>query len=285
MRLLSFKADGSSRVGALTDAGIAELPSDLGIDLRTILADHRLSDIAERASGLAVTWQLADVELLPPIPNPGKIVCVGVNYRAHRDETGLKPVEYPTLFTRFADTQIGDGASAVKPEVTSRFDYEGELAVIIGTRAYKVVPERAWEYIAGVSVYNDFTVRDWQKHSSQWIPGKNFPATGAFGPTLVTRDELGDFDSIRLRTLVNGDIRQDATLADLIFGVPALLGYITRFTALAPGDVIVTGTPGGVGQFMDPPTFLQSGDIVEVQISGVGTLRNPVVDEASTFIG
>jgi 2-keto-4-pentenoate hydratase/2-oxohepta-3-ene-1,7-dioic acid hydratase in catechol pathway len=285
MRLLTFNADGSSRVGVLIDGGIAELAPDLGADLRAILTKHGLTEIAERTAGLAATWQLADVELLPPIPNPGKIICVGVNYRTHRDETGLKPVEYPTLFTRFADTQIGYGASAIKPEVTSRFDYEGELAVIIGTRAYKVAPENAWDYIAGVSVYNDFTVRDWQKHSSQWIPGKNFPATGAFGPTLVTRDELADFDSIRLQTLVNGTIRQDATLADLIFGVPALVGYITRFTALAPGDVIVTGTPGGVGQFMDPPTFLQPGDVVEVQISGVGSLRNAVVDEAPTFIG
>jgi 2-keto-4-pentenoate hydratase/2-oxohepta-3-ene-1,7-dioic acid hydratase in catechol pathway len=280
VRLLTFKAEGSVRVGILDGAGIAELPARFGGDLKEVLANHAVTEIAEAASDLTIGWRLTDVELLPPIPNPGKIICVGVNYRTHRDETGLKPAEYPTLFTRFADTQMADGEPAVKTAATSRFDYEGELAIVVGIAAYKVASENAWSHIAGLSVYNDFSVRDWQRHSTQWIPGKNFPSTGAFGPALVTLDEIPDFDSLRLRTLVNGELRQDAVLADLIFGVPALIEYISRFTALTPGDVIVTGTPGGVGQFMDPPTFLQAGDIVEVSITGVGTLRNPVIDEA-----
>jgi 2-keto-4-pentenoate hydratase/2-oxohepta-3-ene-1,7-dioic acid hydratase in catechol pathway len=232
------------------------------------------------ASTSAGLWSLDEVTFLPPVTNPGKIICVGVNYRTHREETGLKDGAQPTIFTRFADTQVGHNAAAIRPDATARFDYEGELAVIIGSTAHHVRPDDAWSHIAGVSVYNDFSVRDWQKHSTQWIPGKNFPGTGAFGPALVTVDELPAIETLSLTTRVNGEVRQHALVADLIFDIPTLIAYITTFTTLRPGDVIVTGTPGGVGQFMDPPTFLTAGDKVEVEITGVGILRNTVIQEA-----
>jgi 2-keto-4-pentenoate hydratase/2-oxohepta-3-ene-1,7-dioic acid hydratase in catechol pathway len=275
MRLLTFAAEGVTRVGALVGENIVEFPPELG-DLKSLLGSRTGAELAELLVGRPANWPLSAVEVLVPIANPGKVICVGVNYRSHRDETGHKENEYPTLFTRFADTQMPHEAVAIRPTVTSRFDYEGELAVIIGRPAHHVGAEQAWDHVAGVSVYNDFTVRDWQKHSSQWTPGKNFPATGGFGPTLVTLDEIEDFDALRLTTRVNGEVRQNAPLADLIFGVPALISYISTFTALSPGDVIVTGTPGGVGQFMDPPVFLDDGDVVEVEVSGIGTLRNLV---------
>jgi 2-keto-4-pentenoate hydratase/2-oxohepta-3-ene-1,7-dioic acid hydratase in catechol pathway len=153
------------------------------------------------------------------------------------------------------------------------------LAVIIGAPAFRVGKAEALDVVAGYSVYNDFTVRDWQRHTTQWIPGKNFPGTGAFGPALVSKDEVADPRDLTLTTRVNGEIRQLAAVSDLIFDIPELIEYITQFTALHPGDVIVTGTPGGVGQFMDPPTFLQDGDVVEVDIPGIGTLRNAVIVE------
>jgi 2-keto-4-pentenoate hydratase/2-oxohepta-3-ene-1,7-dioic acid hydratase in catechol pathway len=220
--------------------------------------------------------RLPEVELLPVIPEPRKIVCIGVNYRAHRDEAGREPNAAPTVFTRFADTQIGHGAPALKPAISDQFDYEGELALVIGRAAHRLRREQAWDAIAGYSIYNDFSVRDWQRKSTQWAPGKNFPGTGGFGPMLVTPDEVGDVSSLRLETRVNGEVRQSASVADLIFDIPEILEFVTTFTALEPGDVVVTGTPAGVGMFMDPPRLLSDGDVVEVEISGLGVLRNPV---------
>jgi 2-keto-4-pentenoate hydratase/2-oxohepta-3-ene-1,7-dioic acid hydratase in catechol pathway len=224
--------------------------------------------------------RLDELELLPVIPEPRKIICIGVNYRAHRDEAGREPTAAPTVFTRFADTQIGHGAPALKPAISEQFDYEGELALVIGRPAHRLRRDEAAHAIAGYSIYNDFSVRDWQRKSSQWTPGKNFPGTGGFGPMLVTPDEVGDVSSLRLETRVNGEVRQSASVADLIFDIPEILEFVTAFTALEPGDVVVTGTPAGVGMFMDPPRLLDDGDVVEVEISGLGVLRNPVREVA-----
>ncbi|HVW45178.1 MAG TPA: fumarylacetoacetate hydrolase family protein [Amycolatopsis sp.] len=284
MRIVTVVADGQERIGALRGDKVAELiglPAGVK-DVKGLLAAVSPEALSSVASSETAVWALDQVELRPPVPNPGKIICVGVNYRAHREETKHAAIEWPTIFTRFADTQIADGEPARRPRATSRFDYEGELAVVLGRTAHHVGKDAAWSHIAGVSLYNDFSVRDWQKHSTQWTPGKNFPGTGAFGPALVTLDELPDLSEpakVTLTTRVNGETRQNATLADLIFDIPSLIEYISGFTALSPGDVIVTGTPGGVGQFMDPPSFLEDGDRVEVEVSGVGVLRNAVVDE------
>ncbi|MGI8694578.1 MAG: fumarylacetoacetate hydrolase family protein [Geodermatophilaceae bacterium] len=244
--------------------------------IRDVLAAGALKELAAATDGVAPQQSLDSLRLLPPITDSAKIICAGVNYRAHREETSRPEVAYPTLFTRFADTQIGHRAPALKPAESDRFDYEGELAVVIGVPAYRVSEADALDVLAGYACYNDFSVRDWQRHTSQFLPGKNFPCTGGFGPWLVTTDEIGDITKATLETRVNGEVRQSATIDQLIFSIPQLISYITTFTPLAPGDVIVTGTPGGVGLFRDPPTFLQPGDRVDVEISGVGVLTNKV---------
>ncbi|QIK73690.1 fumarylacetoacetate hydrolase family protein [Propioniciclava coleopterorum] len=217
------------------------------------------------------------VTFAPVVPDPGKIVCVGVNYADHTTETGRQQPDAPTLFLRVADSQLGHGGEAIFPSVAQWFDYEGELALVIGRLAYQVEAADALSHVAGVAPYNDFSVRDWQRATPQWTAGKNFVATGAFGPAMVTLDEVGPLEDVRLTTRVNGEVRQDAPLTDLVFGIGELLAHITTVMPLRPGDVVVTGTPGGVGMFSDPPRLLADGDVVEVAITGVGTLRNRVV--------
>lgn len=289
MKLISYRSRRGDRVGVVVDeekvVDAASLPglSELaGVSLRELLAADRLGEVerAVRAAGETVpTEWLADIEFLPPVPDAGKVICVGVNYQAHRDETGVneKP-EYPTIFTRFADSHVGHLRPVRHPAVTTQLDYEGEVAVVIGRSLVgSETDEELLAGIAGLSCYNDVSVRDWQLHTSQWIPGKNFRGVGSFGPWLVTPDEFDDLDAVRLTTRVNGEVRQDATLSELIFDFTAILRYITAFTSLAPGDVVVTGTPSGVGLVMDPPRFLVPGDVTEVEVAGVGVLRNTVV--------
>ena len=221
-----------------------------------------------------------DITYLPCLTEPQKIICIGVNYRTHQEESGKTGQTAPTVFTRFADTQMGHLAPAIKPASTGKFDYEGEMALVIGKEAWHVAKEDAFDVVAGYANYNDFSVRDWQKAASQWIPGKNFPATGAFGPYLVPATDVGDVRELTLETRVNGQVRQHASVADLYFDIPTLINYVTGFTRLNPGDVIVTGTPGGVGLFWGEDGLLDAGDEVEVEITGLGVLRNTVQDEA-----
>ena len=281
LRLATFTLPGSAghaRFGVVTDDGIIDLSGDLPgyTGLRQVLAEGALGELIAAADGREPTVSVADVELLPVIPDPGKILCAGVNYHAHREEAGRAAGARPTIFIRFADTQAGAGAVVALPPAVEKFDYEGELAVVIGRAGHQVSAADAFGYVAGYACYNDFSARDWQRHSTQWTAGKNFPGTGAFGPALVTADEIPDVCALRLETRVNGEVRQSASVAELIFSIPELIEYVTSFTPLSPGDVLVTGTPGGVGMFRDPPVFLQRGDEVEVQISGVGLLRNVI---------
>lgn len=235
---------------------------------------------AEDLSG-APTHAEEEISYLPCLTAPGKIICIGVNYRTHQEESGKTGQTAPTVFTRFADTQMGHLAPAVKPASTEKFDYEGEMALVIGKEAWHVAPQDAFEHVAGYANYNDFSVRDWQKAASQWIPGKNFPATGGFGPYLVPAADLGDVHELTLETRVNGEVRQHASVADLYFDIPTLITYVTGFTRLHPGDVIVTGTPGGVGLFWGENGLLNAGDVVEVEVTGLGVLRNTVQDESA----
>jgi 2-keto-4-pentenoate hydratase/2-oxohepta-3-ene-1,7-dioic acid hydratase in catechol pathway len=283
MRLVTFEVDGDPHVGSLTGDSVVDLGLEVDgtWDLRSIMSGPGLDTLVPAIELAERRLPLDAVRLLPPIPRPGKIICVGVNYGAHRKETGDATKTYPTIFSRFADTQTGAESCVRIPAVSDHLDYEGELAVIIGRPIWRASREQAMSAVAGYSAYNDFTVRDWQRHSTQWLPGKNFPKTGAFGPALVTTDDVGPVDALTITTKVNGEIRQCAQVSDLIFDIPQLVEYITQFTALAPADVIVTGTPGGVGQFMTPPRFLQDGDVVEVDIPRVGMLRNVVRREAS----
>ncbi|ABH00503.1 probable hydratase (plasmid) [Rhodococcus jostii RHA1] len=280
MKLVTFRRADRVSFGRLEGDAVIDLgPVFEGryAGLRDVLEQDALDEI--RAAEGAATLALSDLELLPPIPDPNKILCAGVNYHAHREEASRAAAEYPTIFPRFADSQVAHGGPLLRPAETARFDYEGELAVVIGRGGRRIPAEKAFDHVAGYSCYNDGSVRDWQRHTAQWLPGKTFPATGGFGPALVTADEVGDPSRLQLTTRVNAEERQSASVADLIFDIPALIAYISTFTPLAPGDVIVSGTPGGVGLFRDPPVFLKPGDVVEVDIPGVGLLVNTVADD------
>jgi len=216
-------------------------------------------------------------ELLPPVPNPGKIFCVGANYEAHRKEMGRDVPAHPLVFMRTAMTLRGHRQPLWAPPESEQFDYEGEVAVVIGRPGRRISPEAAWEHVAGLSAFNDATIRDWQRHSSQFTGGKNFDATGGFGPWLVTPDALPEPSAIVLTTRVNGEVRQQGSLSDLTFSIPDLIAYVSTFATLVPGDVIVTGTPAGVGHAHTPPRYLAPGDEVEVEVATIGTLSSPVI--------
>lgn len=280
MRLVSYASDGQSSFGVLTEQGVAGLEQTLGVPtLRDALSRYgtRLADEV-RARSLPTAVPVSEVTLLPPIPCADKILCAGVNYRTHREEVGHAELpEYPTLFTRFNDSHVGAGRSVSRPANAEKLDWEGEIAVVIARPVAPVASDdEVFAALAGFSLYNDLSVRDWQMHASQWTPGKNFRGVGAFGPALVTADEIDDLAAVRLTTTVNDEVVQDAVVADLIFDIPALVRYITAFTELSPGDVIVTGTPGGVGMARTPPRFLGPGDVVTVAATGLGELRTPI---------
>ncbi len=222
-----------------------------------------------------VTW-------LPVITDPGQILCIGLNYDEHVKETRRERASHPTVFARFARCQVGHNAPILRPCESTMLDYEGELAIIIGKPGRRIEAARALDHIAGYACYNDASVRDFQRHTTQFHPGKNFPATGAFGPWIVTADEVPDYTALRLETRLNGVVVQSAGLDQMIFSIPELIAYCSTFTELLPGDVIVTGTPGGVGSARQPPLWMKHGDVVEVDIPGIGLLRNPVCDEAAS---
>ena len=278
MRLISFLRPNDQRpsCGIVSGDGVIDLGAGLRGLKRTLGEVAQLASLATRQPD----WRLADLRLLQVIPDPEKILCVGLNYGAHIRETGNEPPARPLIFTRFANSQVAHGAPLIRPRVSQRLDYEGELAVIIGRRGRHVPRADALALVAGYACYNDGSVRDFQRHSTQYTPGKNFVGTGGFGPWLVTPDEVGDIRAQTLTTRLNGSVVQQARLDDLMFDIPALIEYCSSFTELVPGDVLVTGTPGGVGAARKPPLWLQPGDVVEVEISGVGVLRNPVVQES-----
>lgn len=282
MKLATFEHSGRQSFGVvaagrLVDVGAAVV--DRFRDLKSLLAAGPPDIVTDLVnSGRSEDYALEDVQLLPPITNPDKIICVGLNYESHRKETGRPEVEFPTLFTRFANTQIGHGAPIHAPRESSMVDYEGELAVILGKGGRHIKEADALDHVAGYSCYNDVSIRDWQRHTSQFTPGKNFACTGPFGPWMVTGDEIPDPSTLTLETRLNGERMQHATTDLLIFTIPVLISYISTFTRLEPGDVIVSGTPGGVGFKRDPQVFMKHGDNVEIEISGIGVLANPVID-------
>jgi 2-keto-4-pentenoate hydratase/2-oxohepta-3-ene-1,7-dioic acid hydratase in catechol pathway len=223
---------------------------------------------------------LSAVALLPVIPHPGKFLCVGRNYKEHAEETGSAAPTTPVLFARYATSLVAAGQPVIRPKVSDQLDWEGELAVIIGRRCRHVAPERALEMVAGYSLFNDVSVRDYQYRGQQFTAGKNFEGSGPFGPYLVTKDEVPDPHMLDLETTVNGERMQQSNTSKMIFDIPTLIAHITEWTILEPGDVIATGTPSGVGFARKPPRFLKAGDTVSVTITNVGTLMNPVIDEA-----
>jgi 2-keto-4-pentenoate hydratase/2-oxohepta-3-ene-1,7-dioic acid hydratase in catechol pathway len=278
MRVISFERNGARSYGLLKNGSVVDVGSRLGsryVDLRAVLAAGALPEL-EKAQKDVPVFKIDEARFLPVIPNPEKILCVGLNYVSHRTETKRPETEHPSIFTRFADTQVGHLAPVLRPSFSTRFDYEGELAVIIGRGGRHIAEKDVNAHIAGYACYNDVSVRDWQRHTAQWTPGKNFPNTGAFGPALVTPDEIPDLGACTLTTRLNGQVMQQAPIADLIFTIPVIVSYVSKFTPLRPGDVIATGTPGGIGDRREPPVYMKDGDVVEIEIDRIGLLRNVV---------
>ena len=225
---------------------------------------------------------LESVELLPPLPAPGKIICIGLNYADHSAESGFEVPGYPTVFGRFASSLIGHGAPIIRPRVSEQLDYEGEFVAVIGLTGRDIPKARALDHVAGYSLFNDASIRDYQFKAPQWTVGKNFDSTGAFGPHFVTADALPPgCAGLRLRTRLNGLVVQDASTDDLVFDVATLVSLLSEAFTLEAGDVIVTGTPSGVGLARKPPLWMRAGDVCEVELEGVGILRNPVADQVT----
>jgi 2-keto-4-pentenoate hydratase/2-oxohepta-3-ene-1,7-dioic acid hydratase in catechol pathway len=281
MRFVSFRAGGRRSYGVLEADRVFDLGARFGGAIPDLVSYLRLRalDAVSPPHVAADGYALDDIVFDPVIPAPRKIICVALNYEEHRQETGRAKSARPALFTRFADTLVGHRGAIRRPGISTELDYEGELAVIIGRDAWRVSRADAWNVVAGYACFNDASVRDWQRHTHQYTPGKNFPATGGFGPALVTPDELPGLADLAIETRLNGIVVQAATLGDMIFPVDELIAYITAFTPLAAGDVIATGTPGGVGFKREPPLFMKAGERVEVVIAGVGHLVNDVEEE------
>jgi 2-keto-4-pentenoate hydratase/2-oxohepta-3-ene-1,7-dioic acid hydratase (catechol pathway) len=283
MRLVSFTAGGRASFGIARADGVFDLGARFAHapDLKSYLRLMAVGVAGELPEPSATDYANGQFTYAPVIPNPDKILCVGVNYDEHRKETGRAEAAYPTIFTRFADTLVAHEAPIRLPPVSTALDYEGELAVVIGKPGFRVPEGDAMSIVAGYTCFNDATLRDWQRHSHQFTPGKNFPGTGALGPELVTADEipLDRLITCGIETRVNGQLVQSALLGDMIFSIPKVIAYVSSFTRLAPGDIIATGTPGGVGFTRDPPLFMKAGDDVEVTIESIGRLHNQVAPE------
>ena len=276
MKLISFRRpDGTPSWGIAKGDGVVDLGACAPSLKHALWATTSLAEEASRHPD----YKLADISYLPPIPDPDKILCVGLNYLSHIKEGGREPPEKPIIFTRYPNSQVGHGQAMVRPNASATFDYEGELAVIIGRRCRHVKKDDVDKVIAGYACYNDGSIREWQRHSSQFIPGKNFYKSGAFGPWIVTPEEAGTITEAHLMTRLNGVEQQHATIDDLCFDIPTLIEYCSTFTQLEAGDVIVTGTTGGVGAYQKPPLWMKPGDTVEVEITNIGTLRNTIVGE------
>ena len=275
MRLVSFRQAGVAKFGAVADGGIVDLSSRWP-SLREAIAAKAMGELAAAAKRPA-DFKFDDVELDPVIPNPAKILCVGLNYSSHVGEMGRELPTAPSVFSRFSDTLVATGGSIVRPRASIALDFEGELAVVIGERCRHVPRASALSVVAGYTCFLDGSVRDFQKHST--TAGKNFPATGPLGPWLVTSDVIADPQRLEITTRLNGKVVQHDTTDHMIFDVAAIIEYLSTVTWLEPGDIIATGTPDGVGAGRKPPLWMKGGDKVEVEISGIGILGVNVVDE------
>jgi len=284
MRIASFLHKGRTSFGAIlgdriSDLGGLERPG--ARDLQSVLAhDDSLETLKSLCEAGLTDIGIDEIRLLPPVPKPSKIICIGVNYKSHIVECGMTMPEHPWVFTRFSNSVVGHREAIVRPTASTHYDYEGELALVIGKSGRQIKKSDALRHIFGYSCFNDGSVRDFQNHTDQYTPGKNFWRSGSFGPWIVTTDEIDDPNRLQLTTKLNGETMQSASVGDLYFDIPTLIEYCSTFTELEPGDVIVTGTPGGVGFARTPPVWLKAGDKLEVEISQIGTLRNTVEDES-----
>lgn len=282
MKLMSFSINGQQSFGLVKDQFVIDLKKQLSnqyADLKSLLAQENFIEILKSVENSDGDYALADVQFEPVIPNPEQIFCIGLNYAEHVQETQREVTEKPMIFFRLAPSQVGHEQPLLRPVEAQQFDYEGEIAIIIGQGGRRIPKEKAWDHIAGYSCYNDGSVRDWQRHTAQWGPGKNFFKTGGFGPWMVTSDEIKANETMTLITRVNGQELQRAQTNQLIHDIPSLIHYISTFTPLQTGDVIVSGTPGGIGLKRTPPILLQEGDIVEIEVDKIGILKNIVKND------
>ena len=279
MKLTSFLLDGQATYGLVDGDAYLQPPADFRArhpDLASVLAAGAQLELQRSALGSGTRVTPANTRALPVLPNPRKFLCVGLNYKNHVAEMKRDDSAHPVIFLRTADSIAANGDVVAKPSFSDTLDWEGELAVVIGRSGRDISRARAFEHVAGYACFNDISVREWQRHTHQYTPGKNFPGTGPLGPWLVTADEVPDVQALTVETRVNGAVMQHASVADLIFDIPVLIEYISRFTPLAAGDIIATGTPGGVGSGRNPPLYMKEGDVVEVEITGLGVLRNRI---------
>ena len=285
MKLISYQLNGTDSYGAVTGdradrvVDLRQIFGERAADLKALIAADLLAEAAQAAAQAKESLPLADVQRLPVIPNPGKIVCVGLNYGEHVRETGREITEQPTLFLRVAESQLAHGEDIVLPPESTRLDYEGEIAVVIGRGGRRIAEADAWAHIAGYACYNDGSIRDWQTATPQWTAGKNFWRTGGFGPWMVTADEIAPDQKMTLVTRLNGHEMQRTTTDMMVHSIPRQIAYISAFVPLKPGDVIVTGTPGGVGNKRTPQVFMKPGDVCEIEVDAIGVLRNGICDE------
>ena len=279
MRWLSFERDGAITFGYVTrdGAGVVDVGarSDYAGILEAIEADA-LDGLASEC-GDSADIALSDVTFAPTIPNPRKILCVGLNYKAHQEETGRGGEGVPTIFVRFAAAQVAHNQPMIRPRESNTLDFEGEIAMIIGKAGRRISQADALSHVVGFGIYNDGSVREYQRQTNQFTPGKNFHATGGFGPWMMTLDEIGDLSAMELTTRLNGEVMQNAKAELLVHGFEELIEFCSTFVELEPGDVIVTGTPGGVGAARNPPVFMDDGDLIEIEVTPIGTLSNRVV--------
>lgn len=282
MKLVSFNIQGQSSFGLVKDNAVIDLKKHFNnqyADLKSVLAEDNFIEIIQSAINAQTDYALDDIQFEPVIPNPEQIFCIGLNYGDHVKETQREVTEKPMIFMRLIPSQVGHNQPLLRPIETEQFDYEGEIAIVIGKSGRRITKEDAWNHIAGYSCYNDGSVRDWQRHTAQWGPGKNFFQTGGFGPWLITSDEITANETMTLITRVNGQELQRAQTTQLIHDIPSLIHYISTFTPLNAGDVIVTGTPGGIGLKRNPPILLKEGDVVEIEVDKIGILKNTVKND------
>ena len=280
MKLATFKTAQGPSYGIVTGRGIVDLKRYIGNqfpDLKSLIAGNGFAEAAKQLN-TAADYKESDITFLPVIPNPDKIICVGLNYQDHVVETGRDNTEQPAIFLRLAESQVGHKQPIVRPKESTHLDFEAEIAVIIGRPGRRISQKDSWSHIAGYSCYNDGSVRDWQRHTIQWTAGKNFALTGGFGPWMVTADEIPPNTKMTLSCRLNGERMQHATTEQMIFKIPKIIEYVSSWTTLLPGDVLVTGTPGGVGARRNPPVWMKPGDKVEIEIDKVGILENTIAD-------
>lgn len=285
MKFLTCSINGAETFGAVTDAGVVDLGKrhpELP-DLRQAIREDRLGELAAEAAGAAADYSLDEITYLPTIPNPEKIVCIGVNYMNRNAEykDGSEAPKYPSVFMRARESLTGHDQPLIDPPESDQLDYEGEIVIVVGKECRRVSEADAHEVIAGLTIMNEGSIRDWIRHGKFNVtPGKNFEKSGSLGPWMVTSDELDPMSELRVITRVNGEERQNDTTDSLMFPFRRIISYVTSFARLKPGDIIATGTPNGAGARFDPPKFLKEGDVVEVEVPGIGILRNGVKSES-----